>query len=189
MKKTGLAGIVIVVIFVLIIGLSISNYNSLVNKQVEVETQESNIDTQLQRRADLIPNLVKTVKSFAKHEEDVFKEVTEAREKLMAAGTMSEKAEANAEVDSALGKLIAIAESYPELKSDSVYTRLMDELAGTENRISYSRQEYNNSVSSYNKAIKAFPGAIFAAMFGFEKADFFEVAEGSDTVPEVDLDL
>ncbi len=181
-----IGGLAVVGIILLVFG--ITNYNSLVTKQVAVEEQESNIDTQLQRRADLIPNLVNTVKSFAKHESEVFSEVTEAREKLMAADSMAEKSEANEQVDAALGKLIAIAESYPELKSDSVYVGLMDELSGTENRISYARQEYNASVNDYNKSIRSFPGSIFAAMFGFEKADFFEAAEGTDTVPEVNLD-
>lgn len=187
MKKTGIAGIVVIVIVVFVAVFSVSNYNSLVTRQVEVERHESDIDTQLQRRADLIPNLVKTVKSFASHESEVFSEVTKARENLMAAGSMEEKAEANEQLSSKLGKLIAIAESYPELKSDSVYTSLMDELAGTENRISYSRQEYNSSVNDYNRAVRAFPGSIFAALFGFEKADFFDAAEGTETVPEVDL--
>lgn len=178
--------VVIAIIAVLVIGF-IGGYNSLVSKQTAVEEQAANIDTQLQRRADLIPNLVKTVKSFTQHESEVFSEVTEAREKLMSAGTMAEKSEANEEVTSALNKLIAIAESYPELKSDTVYVDLMDELAGTENRISYARENYNAAVASYNKAIRTFPGMFFANMFGFEKADMFEAAAGAETVPDVDL--
>ncbi len=183
--KNGLL-VVIAVIAVLVIGF-VGGYNSLVSKQTAVEEQSANINTQLQRRADLIPNLVKTVKSFTKHESEVFSEVTEAREKLMSAGTMAEKSEANEEVTSALNKLIAIAESYPELKSDTVYVDLMDELAGTENRISYARENYNAAVASYNKAIRTFPGMFFANMFGFEKADMFEAAPGAETVPDVDL--
>ncbi len=183
--KNGLIAAAVVVVLI-IIGC-IGGYNSLVNKQTAVEEQEANIDTQLQRRADLIPNLVKSVKSFTDHETEVFNEVNEAREKLMAAGTMAEKSEANEEVTTALNKLIAIAESYPELKSDSVYVQLMDELAGTENRIAYAREEYNAAVASYNKAIKRFPGVIFANIFGFEKADLFEADENASEVPEVDL--
>ncbi len=165
----------------------IGGYNSLVSKQTAVEEQGANIDTQLQRRADLIPNLVKTVKSYTDHESEVFSEVNKAREKLMQAGTMAEKSEANEEVTSALNKLIAVAESYPELKSDKVYTDLMDELAGTENRIAYSRENYNSAVADYNKAIRMFPGVFFAGMFGFEKAELFEAAAGASEVPEVDI--
>ena len=175
---------VVGVILVLII-FFVGGYNSLVNRQVEVEQKASDIDTQLQRRADLIPNLVKTVQGFTDHENEVFSQVTEAREHLMAANTMAEKSEADAEVTGALNRLIAIAESYPELKSDTVYVDLMDELAGTENRISYSRQEYNAAATEYNRAIRTFPGAFFAGMFGFEKVDLFEAKEGADEVPEV----
>ena len=178
---------VIAVVAVLIIAC-IGGYNSLVSKETTVEEQASNIDTQLQRRADLIPNLVSTVKGYTDHETEVFTAVTEAREKLMSAGTMAEKSQANDEVSTALGKLIAIAESYPELKSDTVYVSLMDELAGTENRISYARKTYNEAVASYNKAIKKFPGVLFANMFGFEKAEMFEASEGAETVPEVSFE-
>ena len=163
----------------------VGSYNSLISKQAEVEQQYSNIDTQLQRRADLIPNLVNTVKGYTDHENEVFTEVTEAREKLMNASTVAEKSEADAEVSGALSKLVAIAESYPELKSDKVYVSLMDELAGTENRISYAREEYNAAVTSYNKAIRTFPGVMFANMFGFEKSDLFEAQESAKEVPEV----
>ena len=163
----------------------VGSYNSLVSKQAAVEQQYSNIDTQLQRRSDLIPNLVNTVKGYTDHENEVFSEVTAAREKLMNANTVAEKSEADEEVSGALSKLIAIAESYPELKSDTVYVSLMDELAGTENRISYAREEYNAAVTSYNKAIRTFPGAIFANMFGFEKSELFEAQESAKEVPEV----
>lgn len=185
MKKGLIA--VIAVVAVLIISC-IGGYNSLVSKETTVEEQASNIDTQLQRRADLIPNLVSTVKGYTDHETEVFAAVNEAREKLLSAGTMAEKSEANDQVSNALGKLIAIAENYPELKSDTVYINLMDELAGTENRISYARKSYNEAVASYNKAIKKFPGVLFANMFGFEKADMFEAAEGAETVPEVSFE-
>ncbi|MCR4590745.1 MAG: LemA family protein [Lachnospiraceae bacterium] len=187
MNKGTAVLLAVVGIIVVIIMFFVGGYNSLVSKQTAVEEQAANIDTQLQRRADLIPNLVKTVKSFTDHETEVFAEVNEAREKLMAAGTMAEKSEANEEVSSALNKLIAVAESYPELKSDTVYVGLMDELAGTENRISYARQNYNEAAASYNKAIKMFPGVFFANMFGFEKAELFEAAEGAEQVPDVDL--
>ncbi|MCR5545863.1 MAG: LemA family protein [Lachnospiraceae bacterium] len=185
MKKGLIAAIAVVVVLAL---MCIGSYNSLVSKETAVEEEAANIDTQLQRRADLIPNLVNTVKGYTDHEAEVFNAVTEAREKLLAAGTMSEKSAANDEVSTALSKLVAIAESYPELKSDKVYVDLMDELSGTENRISYARKSYNEAVASYNKAIKKFPGVIFANMFGFEKAEMFEAAESADSVPEVSFE-
>ncbi|MCR4617380.1 MAG: LemA family protein [Lachnospiraceae bacterium] len=183
--KKGL--IVVIAVIALIVVAAVGSYNSLVNKQTNVEEQEANINTQLQRRADLIPNLVTCVKSYAEHETEVFTAVTEAREKLLSAGSLSEKAEADAEMTSALNRLVAIAESYPELKADTVYVDLMDELAGTENRIAYARQDYNSAVSTYNKAIKTFPAVIFAKMFGFEKAEMFESTEAANEVPQVDL--
>jgi LemA protein len=183
--KKGLL-VVIAIIAIVVVG-GIASYNSLVSSETKVEEQAANIDTQLQRRADLIPNLVNTVKGYADHETEIFTAVTEAREKLLAAGTMEEKSEANEEVSAALGRLIAIAESYPELKSDTVFTDLMDELSGTENRISYARQEYNSAVASYNKAIRIFPTVIFAKMMGFEKADMFEAESTATQVPSVEF--
>ncbi len=177
---------VLAVVAVLVLGF-IGGYNSLVSKMTNVEQMEANIDSQLQRRADLIPNLVKTVKSYAQHESEVFDEVNKAREKLMGAQDLAAKSEANEEVSAALTKLIAVAENYPELKSDKVYIDLMDELAGSENRISYARDQYNSAAADYNKSIKMFPGVIFANMFGFEKVAMFEAAEGTQTVPEVEL--
>ncbi len=183
----GAVGLGILGIIVIIIVFCVGGYNSLVSKQTAVEEGEANIDTQLQRRADLIPNLVNTVKGYTAHEDEVFGEVTKAREKLMAANTIEEKSEADAELTGSLNRLIAIAEGYPELKSDTVYVDLMDELAGTENRISYARQEYNAAVTTYNKAIKTFPGVLFANAFGFDRAGFFEAQEGSKEVPKVEF--
>ena len=188
MSKKGIVGIIAVVVVIIIIAIPVSSYNSLVSLQMTVEEQSSNIDTQLQRRMDLIPNLVKTVKGFTEHETEVFDAVTSARENMMAADNMTEKSAANEEMVGALNNLIAIAEAYPELKSDTVYVGLMDELSGTENRISYARTEYNATVTSYNTAIRRFPGNIFANIFGFEKADFFAAAEGAQEVPEVNFE-
>lgn len=184
MKK---ALIPIIAIVVVIVAVFAGSYNSLVSKQTDVENGAATIDTQLQRRMDLIPNLVETVQGFASHETEVFSAVTEARENMMKAGTMSEKAEANEEMTSALGRLLAVAEAYPELKSDKVFTSLMDELSGTENRIAYARDEYNSVATIYNKAIRKFPTVIFANMFGFEKADLFKAKEGADVAPTVDF--
>lgn len=184
MSKKGMIAVIVVVLVVLI-AVPVGGYNSLVSMQTEVEAQTSNIDTQLQRRNDLIPNLVNTVKGFTDHETAVFDAVTKARESMMSAGTMEEKAAANEEVTSALNRLIAVAEAYPELKSDTVYVGLMDELAGTENRIAYARTDYNAAVTRYNASIRKFPTVIFANLFGFTKAEFFEAAEGAEKVPEV----
>ncbi|MCR5099364.1 MAG: LemA family protein [Lachnospiraceae bacterium] len=184
-KKIGII-VAIGAVLVLILGF-IGGYNNLVNLETGVQEMSANIDTQLQRRADLIPNLVKTVKSYAEHETEVFDAVNEAREHLVNAQSMAEKSAANEEVSAALSRLVAIAENYPDLKSDKLYIDLMDELAGSENRISYAREEYNAAAARYNKAIRRFPGVIFANMFGFEKVEMFEAAEGSEKVPDVDL--
>ena len=188
MSKKSIIAIVVVVILVILVAVPLGSYNSLISMQTAVEEQSANIDTQLQRRMDLIPNLVNTVKGFTSHETEVFDAVTSARENLMSAGTMAEKSEANEQVTTALNNLIAIAEAYPELKSDAVYTSLMDELAGTENRISYARTDYNSDVTTYNTAIRRFPTVIFAGILGFDKADFFEAAEGAEVVPEVNFE-
>ncbi len=185
MKKGYTIAIVIAAVVLLIIVFFAGGYNSLVSKEASVQEKSANIDSQLQRRADLIPNLVNTVKGYTDHESEVFAEVTAAREKLMSSQSMAEKSEANEEVTSSLNKLIAIAESYPELKSDTVYVDLMDELAGSENRIAYARNEYNAAATEYNKAIRMFPGVIFANMFGFEKAELFEAESSASEVPEV----
>lgn len=186
MKKTGMI-VAIVAVIVVIAGFA-GTYNSLVSKQADVEEGQANIDTQLKRRTDLIPNLVTTAKSYAAHETEVFDAVNEARQNLVNAGTMEEKAEADSQLTSALGNLVAIAENYPELKADTVYIDLMDELSGTENRISTARTAYNEKVKTYNTGIRSFPGNIFAGMFGFEKAEYFEVSAADSEPVTVDLD-
>ena len=170
-----------------VIGYGVSQYNTIVELSTGVEEAMGNIDSSLERRADLIPNLVNTVKGYAAHESGVFKEVAEARKALMSAGSIQEKAQANEALSGALGRLLAISESYPELKSDKVYIGLMDELAGTENRISYARDQYNAKVKSYNICVKGFPGSLFARQFGYEPAEFFKVDEKKKAVPKVDL--
>lgn len=187
MKKGTVIIIAVVVVILLLVGIPVGQYNALVSAQTGVENELANIDTQLQRRMDLIPNLVETVKGFTTHETEVFTAVNESREKLMGAGTMEEKAAANDEMTNALNQLIAVAEAYPDLKSDTVYVGLMDELAGTENRIAVARTNYNEAVTNYNLKIRKFPGNIFAGMFGFEKAELFQVAEGATPVPEVNF--
>lgn len=188
MKKLsgGIVALIIVIAIVVVGGIwAFSSYNGLATSFESVATGQASIDTQLQRRGDLIPNLVATVKSFAAHETEVIDSVTDARAKLSGAGTMAEKAEADGELSSALSRLMVVVENYPELKSDATYVSLMDELAGTENRIAVARDDYNTTVQGYNNKVITFPGRMFAGMFGFEKAEYFKAAEGSQTAPNV----
>ena len=182
MKKT--LAIIVVVILVLAGGLAVS-YNGLAGDRESVDTAQADVETMLQRRADLIPNLVSTVKSYAKHETEVFDKVLEARSQLMDADTMEEKAEADQQVESALNGLKVVVENYPELKSDTTYVSLMDELSGSENRISVARIDYNYSVKSYNTKLVKFPGNILGSVFGFEKASYFEASTSAQETPDV----
>lgn len=188
--KKGLLIIIVVIVAILIIGgVSIaSTYNNMLTKGEAVDGMFANIDTQLQRRADLIPNLVNTVKGYAKQEQDVIDSVTEARSKLAGASSIEDKSEANEELTSALNRLLVVVENYPDLKSSQNYIQLSDELAGTENRISVARRDYNEAVKDYNLSIQKFPANIIAGMFGFEKKPYFEAEEGSNKVPEVNFD-
>lgn len=186
MKKGLIAVIAVLVIVAVIAGVGISNYNGLVTAREEVASAESNIDTYLQRRADLIPNVVATVKSYAAHESEVYSSIAAARQKLVNASTVGEKAEANEELTAALQGLNVVVESYPELKADTTYVALMDELEGSENRIATARKDYNDTVKEYNNKVIRFPGNIFAGIFGFEKAEYFEAAQGAEAAPDVD---
>ncbi len=177
--------IAVLAVIVILGGALISGYNSLITSREAVESAESNIDTYLQRRADLIPNVVSTVKSFAQHETEVFDKVLEARKSLVNAKTPEEKATADAQLDTALQGINVIVEAYPELKSDATYVALMDELEGSENRIAVARKDYNDAVKDYNNKVIRFPGSIVANLFGFEKAEYFEASEEALTVPDV----
>jgi LemA protein len=185
MKKGFIALIVIGVIVLILIFSGVGAYNNLVAQSENVETQLSQIDNQLQRRNDLIPNLVETVKGYAAHEKEIFTNVAEARAKLAGSSTVSDKAEASAELTSALNRLIAIAENYPQLKANQNFIQLSDELAGTENRIANARMGFNEAARDYNTTIRKFPTVILANMFGFDKYDYFEATEGAQNVPEV----
>lgn len=178
---------VIVAVILIVVFSAIGGYNGLVSGRESVSSAFSQIDVQLQRRTDLIPNLVSTVKGFAAQEQDVIDSVTTARAQLAGAQTVGEKAEADSVLNSALSRLMVIVENYPELKSDANFRQLSDELAGTENRISVARKDYNEAVQSYNNMVVRFPNNIWAGMFGFQKAEYFEAAAGSDQVPEVDF--
>lgn len=182
--KKALIGIVAVVAIIAI--LFVSGYNGLVGAQSQVEAKQADIMAQLQRRIDLIPNLIQTVNNFTTHETEVFAAVTQAREDMMNAQTMPEMAAANDEMSAALTRLVAVAEAYPELKSDTVYVSLMDELSGTENRIAVARQDYNAAVNTYNMATRKFPGVLLARMFGFTEMKYFEATEAAQTtIPAV----
>lgn len=184
-KKTISILAVVVIVVVVLGGMVIGTYNGLAQGREAVYTARSDIDTTLQRRADLIPQLVATVKNLSEHEQEVVDSVTKARAAMMGANTTEEKLEANAELSSALNRLIAVAEAYPEITSTPAYTTLMDELAGTENRIAVARKDYNNAVKTYNDKVITFPGSLFAKMFGFEREVYYEADSGSNSAPNV----
>jgi LemA protein len=191
MKKYGwLIAIGVVVLIVVIIGLSLSGtYNSLVTKSQAVDGQWAQVETQYQRRYDLIPNLVNTVKAYMTQEQAVFGAIAEARTKYGQATTPDSKAAAAGEVETALGRLLVVMENYPELKSIQTVTTLMDELAGTENRISVERRRYNDLVLDYNTSIKTFPTVLMAGMFGFTEKHYFQSTTGADVAPKVEFGL
>lgn len=187
--KNGLKIIIAVVaVIVVIIGIFAGGYNSLVDAQTAVETKQADIQTQLQRRADLIPNFVSTVKGYTKYEQETLTAVTEARSKIAKASDAESLSQASDELDKAISVWVnAVTEAYPDLKANSNYIALQDELAGTENRIAVARKDYNEAVQTYNSMIRRFPKNILAGMFGFDKAEFFTADENSQTVPNVEF--
>ncbi|WP_040285772.1 LemA family protein [Sporosarcina koreensis] len=185
-KLLGPIGIIIGIIVVLGLIL-VPSYNRFVTSEENVDQAYSQIETQLQRRVDLIPNLVNTAKGYAKHEKEVFTNIADARSKLAGANGPEEQAAANDELSGALSRLLAITENYPELKADKQFTQLMDELAGTENRIAVARKDYNGEVASYNKQVQRFPGKFVASVFGFDKKEYFKAAAGAEQAPSVDF--
>lgn len=185
MKKGTIIALVVAAVILILGGTLISGYNDLVEKNENVESKYSDISVQLERRADLIPNLVNTVKGYMKHEEKIIESVTTARENLVNAKSLTDKAKANEELTVSLNNLIAVVENYPDLKANTNFINLQDELAGTENRVAVARKDYNDTVSTYNKAIKSFPKNILASMFNFEEKDYFEAKESTNEVPNV----
>jgi LemA protein len=181
--------LIIVGIIILIIVIPYSyikgTYNSLVTMDESVKGAWAQVENQLQRRYDLIPNYVETVKGYAAHEKEVFVKVTEARSKVAGAGSIDEKIQANNQLSSALSRLLVVVERYPELKANTNFIRLQDELAGTENRIAVERRRFNETVKVYNIKIRTFPTNIMAGMFGFEKATFFKVPKERQEAPKV----
>ena len=192
MSKGLIAVIVVIVIigFVVLVffGQYVSVRNTLVSKNEAVKSAWSQVDIVLQRRADLIPNLVETVKGYAKQEQTVFGDIAKARSSLLSAGTPQEKIAANNQLDGALGRLLLIVENYPNLKSNENFLRLQDELAGTENRIAVERKRYNDTLQDYNTYIQQFPQNIFAGWAGFKPNEaYFTASEGSRQAPKVNF--
>ncbi|HHV59112.1 MAG TPA: LemA family protein [Clostridiaceae bacterium] len=187
MKKGTIALIVIGVIVLIMVLSVIGSYNSLVGKQEIVQNALSEIDNNLQRRNDLIPNLVATVKGYAAHESEILTAIADARSKLIGAGSIGEKAEASSELSNALSRLLVVVENYPQLKADAVFIDLSDNLAGTENRLANARRDYNNVARDYNTSIRRFPTVIFARLMGFEPVEYFEADEGAKEAPKVEF--
>lgn len=186
-RKGLIVGVIIVAVIVAIIAWAVGTYNGLVKLEEETNTAYSNVQVQMQRRADLVPNLVNTVKGYAAHEEAIFTAVSEAREKLIGAKSVEETNAANGELSSALGRLLAISESYPELKANENFLSLQDQLEGTENRISVARKDYNDKVQEYNVKIRSFPSSIFANILNLDKKEQFVADAGATTVPQVNF--
>lgn len=187
MKKV-YVGIGIVLAVLVLFGLMLkSSYNNFVNLEENVNQSYAQIENQLQRRMDLIPNLVNTVKGYASHEKEVIASISDARAKLAGARTPREAANADSELSGALSRLLVVVENYPNLKADRQFTQLMDELAGTENRIAVARKDYNDQVAVYNKKVKQFPGVIIANMFGFDQKQYFQADAKAKDVPKVDF--
>src|SRR5438094_1219516 len=187
--KNALIVLVVLLVVALLLGSSfVSRRNQMVVKREAVNALWSQVDVVLQRRADLIPNLVETVKGFAAHEESVFGEIAAARAAMMGAKTPAERIAANGQLDSALGRLMVVVENYPQLKSNENFLRLQDELAGTENRIAVERRRYNETIQDYNTYISLFPNSLVASMGGFPRNDaYFKTDEGSRQAPKVDF--
>ncbi len=185
MKKS-LYILIAFILIVLAIGIStISSYNSIITKEEEIDNKFADIEVQLERRAELIPNLVNTVKGYTSHETKALEKVTTSREKLINATTTEDKIKANNDLTNAINNLYLVVENYPDLKASTNFTQLQDELAGTENRIAIARKDYNTAVKDYNKTIKRFPQNIIAGLFNFESKDYFEAKESSTEVPNV----
>ncbi len=182
--------IALLVVVVAVAGLAAtagSSYNKFATQEEAIKGQWGQVEVLLQRRSDLIPNLVETTKAFAKQERDVFQAVADARAKMAGASTPAQKIDAANAESSALARLLVVVENYPQLKSDQTFLRLMDQLEGTENRISGERGRYNEKIIEYNTSRRRFPGSITAALFGFKEYPYFQAPADSKTVPKVDF--
>lgn len=189
MKKGIAILIAVLAVIGIIIGMIAGSYNGLVSQQEEVENKHSVISVQLQRRADLIPNFVNTVKGYSDYEQKTYTAVTEARNAVAGAKTAGEQTKAAEQLDSAISVWVnAVTEAYPDLKANENYKALQVELEGSENRIAVARKDYNDAAKAYNSSVRRFPKNIIAGMFGFEKVEYFEAQAGSESVPQVSFD-
>lgn len=186
MKKGLIIGGIILAVVILIIALFVGQYNGLVEKEESVSQSVGNVQTLIQKRADLIPNVASAVQRYTVYESDTYKAVTEARSKVGSASTVGELNDADNELSKAVDVWVnAVTEAYPELKGDKLFVSLIDEMSSIENEIGYARQSYNEIATDYNKAIRKFPGNVFAGMFGFEKSELFTASESAQNVPNV----
>jgi LemA protein len=188
MKRGGLLVIALVALLLVMVGgCLVGNYNRLVTGKETVSQRWAQVNNQLQRRNDLIGSLVETVKGTALQEQQVFGQIAEARARMAGARTQSEGIEAGRAMDSALGRLLVVIENYPQLRSNEAFMQLMDEIAGTENRLATERMRYNDEVRSYNLMVKRFPGSLYAGAFGFAQSPYYEVPEEARRAPKVDF--
>lgn len=187
MKKTTRNLIIILAVVLIMLLPIISGYNKMVGLEQGVESAQANIETELKRRSDLVPNIVNTVKGYAAQESEVIGDVVDARAKLGGAQTVEDRASADAQLSSALSRLLVVVENYPDLKSNQNFRDLTVTLEQTENRIKIARQDYNKVVGNYNTTIRRFPNNILAGIFGFEQKEYFDAPEGAKEVPEVDF--
>lgn len=181
----GKGTLILIGIVVILAVIAFGQYNRLVSLDEAIDAQWAQVENQYDRRYQLIPNLVETVKGFAAHEQEAIDSVTEARARLAGASTVDARAEATSELESALARLLVVVENYPDLKADAHFVQLMDELAGTENRIARERQRFNDEVRAFNSTVRRFPAVLFARMLGFEPRPYFEAPAGSDQAPRV----
>jgi len=188
MSKVLIVVVVLVLIVLALFGQYVGVRNTLVTKDQAVKAAWSQVDIVLQRRADLIPNLVETVKGYAQQEQTVFGDIAKARSALLSAGNPADKIAANQQLDGALGRLLVVVENYPQLKSNENFMRLQDELAGTENRIAVERKRYNDTLQDYNTYLLKFPQNLYAGFAGYkENTAYFQASEGSRLAPKVDF--
>ena len=177
----------LLVLLLAAIPLSGCSYNRFVSQEQAIQSQWAQVQNELQRRNDLIPNLVETVKGYATHEESVYKDIADSRSKLLAAKSPEESMQAANQQTTALGRLLAISENYPQLRANEQFNRMMDELSGTENRIAVERMRYNERVQEYNTSVKQFPANLTSKVFGFKEHPFFEAPPAAQEVPKVNF--
>ena len=186
--KGGLVVVAVIAVLVLAVGgWVVSNYNNLVTKKTEVQKSFAEVDNELLRRNDIIPNIVETVKGIAAQEQIVFGQIAEARAQMSGARSTEQKIAAGSAMDSAIGRLLVVIENYPQLRSQENFLRLQDELAGTENRLKVARSRYNEVVGEYNVMVRRFPTNLFAGMFGYKEEPFYQVTEAQRQVPRVEF--